>query len=84
MAKLTPLSSNLMDNAPPDAATLSPRPAIKAPAKPAKKSAKPEKLTPLQIRIPANEAKAIKRAALEADQRISEFMLACFHRYMKS
>ncbi len=40
-------------------------------------------LVPLQIRIPAAEAKAIKRAALEADQTISEFMLACFHASMK-
>lgn len=40
--------------------------------------------TPLQIRIPKAEAKAIKRAALEADQTISEFMLACFHACMKS
>jgi uncharacterized protein (DUF1778 family) len=39
---------------------------------------------PLQIRIPAAEAKAIKRAALDADQTISDFMLACFHAHMKS
>lgn len=38
---------------------------------------------PLQIRISADDAKAIKRAALEADQTISEFMLACFHASMK-
>ena len=38
---------------------------------------------PLQIRISANDAKAIKRAALEADQTISDFMLACFHASMK-
>ena len=38
---------------------------------------------PLQIRISAAEAKAIKRAALEADQTISEFMLACFHANIK-
>jgi hypothetical protein len=38
---------------------------------------------PLQIRIPAKDAKAIKRGALDADQTISEFMLACFHASMK-
>jgi hypothetical protein len=38
---------------------------------------------PLQIRIAAHDAKAIKRAALEADQTISEFMLSCFHATMK-
>ena len=38
---------------------------------------------PLQIRIPPADAKAIKRDALEADQSISEFMLACYHARMK-
>jgi hypothetical protein len=38
---------------------------------------------PLQIRIGAMDLKAIKRAALEADQTVSDFMLACFHAYMK-
>jgi hypothetical protein len=38
---------------------------------------------PLQIRIPASKAKAIKREALEADQTISDFMLACFNAYIK-
>jgi hypothetical protein len=52
----------------------------------APKTAKPPKApqVPLQIRIGANDAKAIKRAALEADQTISEFMLACFHASMKT
>jgi hypothetical protein len=53
---------------------------------PAPRQAKPPKVSqvPLQIRIPAAEAKAIKRAALDADQTISDFMLACFHAHMKS
>jgi hypothetical protein len=52
---------------------------------PAPKLPKPPKApqVPLQIRISAADAKAIKRAALEADQTISEFMLACFHARMK-
>lgn len=51
----------------------------------APKAAKPAKApqVPLQIRIGANDAKAIKRAALEADQTISDFMLACFHAFIK-
>ena len=56
-------------------------------AQPAKDSppAKPPKalMVPLQIRIAAAEAKAIKHAAIEADQTISDFMLACFYAYMK-
>lgn len=39
---------------------------------------------PLQIRIPKEEARAIKVAAANTDQSISEFMLACFHAYMKA
>jgi hypothetical protein len=37
---------------------------------------------PLQIRIPASDAKAIKIAAVHADQTISEFILACIHAKM--
>jgi hypothetical protein len=52
---------------------------------PVPKAAKPPKApqVPLQIRISRNDAKAIKRAALEADQTISDFMLSCFHASMK-
>lgn len=39
---------------------------------------------PLQVRIPRNDARAIKIAAAQADQTISEFMLACFHAHMKA
>jgi hypothetical protein len=63
-----------------------PRAAQTTPVTPAPpKAVKPPKepLQPLQIRIPPKEAKAIKRAALEADQTISDFMLACYHAYMK-
>jgi hypothetical protein len=62
-----------------------PRAAQPAKAERAAKPPKPIKApqVPLQIRIGANDAKAIKRAALEADQTISDFMLACFHARMK-
>jgi hypothetical protein len=58
------------------------------PPQPAPKVTKPAKVpkapqVPLQIRIGAADAKAIKRAALEADQTISDFMLSCFHASMK-
>jgi uncharacterized protein (DUF1778 family) len=39
---------------------------------------------PLQLRIPREEARAIKIAAAQRDQTISEFMLACFHASMKA
>lgn len=39
---------------------------------------------PLQVRLPRDEVRAIKVAAAEREQTISDFMLACFHAYMKS
>jgi hypothetical protein len=38
---------------------------------------------PLQVRIPREAARAIKIAAAEREQTISDFMLTCFHAYMK-
>lgn len=50
----------------------------------ATKSAKPAvQIVPLQVRLPRPEVKAIKVAAAEREQTISEFMLACFHAFMK-
>jgi hypothetical protein len=78
MAKVTALSPDLMTvSAAPTTSAAPNRPVGKVVAAPVAKPA------PLQIRIPAAEVKAIKRAALEADQTISDFMLACFHAYMK-
>ena len=44
---------------------------------------KPEQV-PLQVRLPRDQVKAIKVAAAEREQTISEFMLACFHAFMES
>lgn len=43
-----------------------------------------EDQVPLQVRIPRKDARAIRLAAIERDQTISGFMLACFHAYMNS
>jgi len=79
MAKALVLSEETLAEpvAPPRAALQTPAPAENAP--------KPRKAphVPLQIRIGAADAKAIKRAALEADQTISDFMLTCFHASMQ-
>lgn len=78
MAKVTALSPDLMTVA------TAPPPSSPVPGRAIGKGTAPAaKPAPLQIRIPAAEVKAIKRAALEADQTISDFMLACFHAYMK-
>lgn len=37
----------------------------------------------VQIRCSKAVAKEVKRAAVEAEMTISEFMLTCFHTYMK-
>jgi hypothetical protein len=78
MAKAISLSDDILAEPakPPRASSAQP---VKAPP-----PAEPKPTTvPLQIRIGAGDLKAIKRAALEADSTVSEFMLACFHAYMK-
>lgn len=83
MAKVTPLSGDIMNTAQQAQTTLEARPVVKT-ADNKKKAATPkEPPAPLQIRIPPREVKAIKRAALEADQTVSDFLLACFHATIK-
>ena len=83
MAKATPLTLDAL-KAPqitPKAATPARSPAVVPKA--AVPPAKPDQV-PLQLRIPRAEARAIKIAAAQSDQTISDFMLACFHASMKS
>ncbi len=49
-----------------------------------KKKTEQPKPVPLQVRWPREDVKAIKVAAAEAEQTISEFMLACFHAFMRT
>lgn len=81
MAKATPLTGEIMNMDQAPITALNPRTVVKE--SPKKTAKEPEKQVPLQIRIPASKAKAIKREALEADQTISDFMLACFNAYIK-
>jgi uncharacterized protein (DUF1778 family) len=39
----------------------------------------PKNDTPVNFRWPAAEVKAMKKAALEADMTIQDFLLSCFH-----
>ena len=85
MAKAIALTADVL-KAPqitPKAATPARSPSVKSepapPAAPAKGAH-----VPLQVRIPKDAARAIKIAAAERDQTISDFMLACFHAYMKA
>jgi hypothetical protein len=55
----------------------------RAAAKKAGNVPKPDQM-PLQVRLPRQEVRAIKIAAAERELTVSDFMLACFHDYMKS
>ena len=70
----------------PDAlAVAAPPPAAATGHRGVKVNAKPRSPmdTPLQIRLPRQEVKAIKVAAVQAEKSISGFMLACFHAFMQ-
>lgn len=85
MAKAVPLTLDTLSTPQitPQAATPARAPANLKPAPEPKAAPKVEQV-PLQVRIPKDQARAIKIAAAQRDQTISEFMLACFHAYMKA
>jgi len=58
-------------------------PQASTPARKPQVVAKAEQM-PLQVRWPRSEVRAVKIAAAEREQTISDFMLACFHNYMKT
>jgi hypothetical protein len=43
----------------------------------------PKNDTPVNFRWPAAEVKAMKRAALEADMSIQDYLLSCFHAFLQ-
>lgn len=79
MPKPSALTPDLLSSQPSSSGNtaLDPRPITTASTKQKKQP------SPLQLRLTAAQAKEIKRAALEADQTISGFMLNCFYAYMK-
>jgi hypothetical protein len=82
MAKATVLTPDVM-RAPqitPKAAT--PARSVATKADPAREVKADQ--VPLQVRIPREEARAIKIAAAQAELTISDFMLACFHAHMRT
>jgi hypothetical protein len=82
MAKPTSLTPDVLSvpSASPAAAT-----APRSPRAAKSTKLKPEPTVPLQIRLPRGDVKAIKIAKEQSDfKTISDFMLACFHAYMKS
>ncbi len=79
MPKPSALTPDLLSSQPSSSGNnaLDPRPITTAGTKQKKQP------SPLHLRLTAAQAKEIKRAALEADQTISGFMLNCFYAYMK-
>jgi hypothetical protein len=85
MAKALQLTDDTMNAPPvPKAAQISqvtPKPTRKQ----GREVLKQEPREPLQVRWPGEDVKAVKLAALELDfPTVSDFMLACFHAYMKN
>ena len=65
----------------PKAAKVTPPPT----AKQGREAARQEPREPLQVRWPGDDVKAAKLAAIQLDfPTVSDFMLACFHAYMKT
>jgi len=44
----------------------------------------PKNDTAVNFRWPAAEVKALKRAALDADMTMQDYLLSCFHSYLQS
>lgn len=82
MAKATSLTPDALEipESSPTAAAAPRKPIETPPAR----EAKLVKALPLQLRLPRQEIRAIKIAAAEQEQTISEFMLACFHAHMQT
>ena len=59
-------------------------PQASTPARATKADAVKADQMPLQVRLPRQEVRAIKIAAAEREMTISDFMLACFHAYMRT
>jgi hypothetical protein len=76
MAKPTSLTPDTLASQPTPAAATAPRRAGRVTPRLAND-------TPMQIRVPRPEARAIKVAAAQSDRSISQFMLDCFHAYMQ-
>jgi hypothetical protein len=81
MPKPIPLTSEIMEA--PEGAPQAPANA-RSTARPAPTKPPKAQPVPLQVRLPREEVRAIKIAAAEREQTVSDFMLACFNAYMQS
>jgi hypothetical protein len=84
MAKALELSDDTLIAPPvPKAAQVAkPQPTVRQQVR---EAAKQEPKEPLQVRWPGEDVKAAKLATIQLDfPTVSDFMLACFHAYMKA
>ncbi len=87
MAKALELTAETLTAAPPipRAAQITKHATMPTQAREVKSIAKVEPREPLQVRWPGEDVKAAKLAAIQLDfPTVSDFMLACFHAYMKT
>jgi hypothetical protein len=83
MAKATELNADIMSAAAPVPKAAQVSTPATAPRR--TKPAPGVKVVPLQVRWPAADVKAAKLAAIQGDfPTVSDFMLTCFHVYMKT
>ena len=83
MAKALQIDSGILDSAPPVPKAAQPPRPTEVPT--GKKGSPKVGQVPLQVRWPRTEVKAAKLAAVQDDfHTVSDFMLACFHAYMKT
>jgi len=75
MAKAAALDIDLSEPVEMPSAATAPRVVKERPPAPVA----PKNDTPVNFRWPAAEVKAMKKAALEADMTIQDFLLSCFH-----
>jgi hypothetical protein len=83
MAKALELNADTLTTAPPVPKAAKASTAVAEPKRAV--SATKKNREPLQVRWPAEDVKAAKLAAIQLDfPTVSDFMLACFHAYMKN
>ena len=85
MAKALELTDDTMTAPPVPRAAQTPQAPAAKQGREVKQDTKAEAKEPLQVRWPSEDVKAAKLAAIQQDfPTVSDFMLACFHAYMKT
>ncbi len=85
MAKALELTDDTLTAPPIPRAAQTPQAPVTKQGREVRPEPKAEAKEPLQVRWPSDDVKAAKLAAIQLDfPTVSDFMLACFHAYMKT